>query len=30
VTDIERAPLIAEPPPKADWPRWGGGLRGRE
>jgi hypothetical protein len=30
VTDTERAPLIAEPPPKADWPRWGGGLRGRE
>ncbi|MFD0365273.1 suppressor of fused domain protein [Nocardia sp. GCM10030253] len=30
VTDIEREPLIVEPPPKADWPRWGGGLRGRE
>ncbi|MFE7797137.1 suppressor of fused domain protein [Nocardia sp. NPDC057440] len=30
VTDVEREPLITEPPPKVDWPRWGGGLRGRQ
>ncbi|CAM3991576.1 suppressor of fused domain protein [Nocardia ninae] len=29
VTDIDRDPLVAEPKPQAQWPRWGGGLRGR-
>ncbi|MFI6167429.1 suppressor of fused domain protein [Nocardia sp. NPDC051052] len=29
VTDIEREPLVSEPKPQAQWPRWGGGLRGR-
>lgn len=30
VTDIDRASLITAPKPQANWPRWGGGLRGRE
>ncbi|MFI6045888.1 suppressor of fused domain protein [Nocardia sp. NPDC051321] len=29
VTDVEREPLVPEPKPQAQWPRWGGGLRGR-
>ncbi|MFD6154884.1 suppressor of fused domain protein [Nocardia sp. NPDC060256] len=29
VTDTEREPLVSEPKPQAQWPRWGGGLRGR-
>lgn len=29
VTDIARGSLVAEPPPTARWPRWGGGLAGR-
>lgn len=29
VTDIDRASLLPPPAPRAQWPRWGGGLRGR-
>ncbi|WP_068059785.1 suppressor of fused domain protein [Nocardia xishanensis] len=29
VTDIDRESLVAAPKPQAQWPRWGGGLRGR-